>query len=108
MSEQLPARTLAQIVDIQREQIDGLKRYIAEIERGKTEALDLAAGLEARIAELEADNQRLRGQSLLRKVGEPLPEGCYCAPGKCAAPRPNWCRDFNKRDALLGGGENGI
>jgi len=61
--------------------------------------------LRDRIAGLEAENRRLRGQSLLRKVGEPLPEGCYCAPGKCAAPRPNWCRDFNKRDALLGGGE---
>jgi len=60
-----------------------------------------------RIAELEAEIAKLRGQSLLRKVGEPLPEGCYCAPGKCAAPKPSWCRDFNKRDALLGGGENG-
>ena len=62
-------------------------------------------GITARIMELEAEIAKLRGQSLLRKVGEPLPAGCYCAPGKCAAPRPNWCRDFNKRDALLGGGE---
>lgn len=57
-----------------------------------------------RIAELEAENARLRGQSLLRKVGEPLLDGCYCTPGKCAAPKPSWCRDLNKRDALLGVG----
>ena len=62
-------------------------------------------GITARIMELEAEIAKLRGQSLLRKVGEPLLEGCYCAPGKCAAPKPSWCRDFNKRDALLGGGE---
>ncbi len=60
--------------------------------------------LEDRIAELEAENARLRGQSLLRKVGEPLLDGCYCTPGKCAAPKPSWCRDLNKRDALLGVG----
>ncbi len=38
--------------------------------------------------------------SLLRKSNEPLPKGCYCAPGKCAAPKPEWCRDAAKRDAL--------
>jgi len=58
-----------------------------------------------RIAELEAENARIRKSSLLRKANEPLLDGCYCTPGKCAAPRPNWCRDFNKRDALLGGGD---
>mgnify|MGYP003529974128 CR=1 FL=1 len=57
------------------------------------------------IAELELENAKLRvGQSLLRKLGEPLPAGCYCASGKCAAPKPSWCRDINKRDALLGVG----
>ena len=39
------------------------------------------------------------GKSLLHKVSDPLPTGCYCQPGRCMAPRPNWCRDAAKRDA---------
>lgn len=35
--------------------------------------------------------------SLLRKPNEPLPVGCYCAPGRCMAPkvmgRQTPCRD---------------
>lgn len=27
-----------------------------------------------------------------------LPNGCYCPPGKCEAPKPEWCRDHDKRD----------
>jgi len=41
--------------------------------------------------------QAVIGKSLLRKVDEPLPKGCYCKPGKCAAPvimgRQTPCRD---------------
>jgi hypothetical protein len=29
----------------------------------------------------------------------PLTPGCYCKPGKCSAPKPEWCRDTVKRDA---------
>jgi hypothetical protein len=36
---------------------------------------------------------------LLRHPSEPLPRGCYCNPGKCAAPKPEWCRDHTKRDS---------
>jgi hypothetical protein len=49
------------------------------------------------------------GRSLLRpaiSVANPLPPGCYCEPGKCAAPRimgrQTPCRDPLKRDALQG------
>lgn len=35
----------------------------------------------------------------LLKSPRPLPAGCYCNPGKCMAPRPEWCRDEAKRDA---------
>lgn len=43
-------------------------------------------------------------QSLLRKpisASNPLPPGCYCQPGRCAAPQPNWCRDHAKRDGAV-------
>lgn len=39
-------------------------------------------------------------QNLLRNAKDPLPEGCYCTPGKCAAPiimgRQMPCRDLAK------------
>lgn len=87
------------------EQITDLQARIAELTEELSQSMDdhTDTGRALRLAREE--NQRLRAQSLLRKVGEPLPEGCYCTPGKCAAPKPNWCRDFNKRDALLGGVE---
>lgn len=28
----------------------------------------------------------------------PLTPGCYCEPGRCCAPKPEWCRDAVKRD----------
>jgi len=38
--------------------------------------------------------------SLLRKAGDPLPDGCYCKPGQCMAPtimgRQFPCRDPQK------------
>jgi hypothetical protein len=46
-----------------------------------------------------ADNDDYR-KSLLRNANEPLPDGCYCKPGKCAAPvimgRQTPCRDPQK------------
>jgi len=42
------------------------------------------------------------GKSLLKpaiSTSNPLPPGCYCKAGQCAAPRPEWCRDASKRDA---------
>lgn len=48
--------------------------------------------------ELSTLRESMRAGSLLRKVGEPLPKGCYCTLGKCTAPRPEWCRDSEKRD----------
>lgn len=42
-------------------------------------------------------------KSLLRKPSEPLPEGCYCEPGKCMAPKIMGvqmpCRDPKKAAA---------
>lgn len=51
-------------------------------------------------------------KSLLRapiSAANPLPPGCYCKPGECGAPKPNWCRDAAKRDfkAAQGGKEQG-
>lgn len=43
-------------------------------------------------------------QSLLRapiSATNPLPPGCYCKPGQCGAPKPNWCRDHAKRDSAI-------
>ena len=41
---------------------------------------------------LELARRYLRGERR-------LPKGCYCT-SRCWAPRPEWCRDFQKRDAL--------
>lgn len=50
------------------------------------------------------------GASLLRKPG-PLPDGCYCKPGQCAAPvvmgRQTACRDPQKAAAQLAPAEGG-
>lgn len=54
---------------------------------------------DARIATLEAENKMLQAsKSLLRSSGK-IPDGCYCKPGKCSAPKPEWCRDPQKRAA---------
>lgn len=54
------------------------------------------------------------GESLLRpaiSATNPLPPGCYCKPGECAAPRimgrQTPCRDPQKRDAARLPGTNG-
>lgn len=47
------------------------------------------------------DNKVSLGKSLLRSAiskASDLPAGCYCKPGQCGAPRPEWCRDAAKRD----------
>lgn len=39
-----------------------------------------------RIAALQAENERLKSQSLLRSATTQTINGCYCKPGQCMAP----------------------
>lgn len=48
--------------------------------------------------------ERMVDNRLLRPVNEPLAPGCYCKPGRCMAPRPEWCRDAEKRDTVADAG----
>jgi hypothetical protein len=71
------------------------------------------AALKTRVGELEGELDACRfvcldtppervfppQESLLHKATDPLPEGCYCKPGRCSAPKPSWCRDPVKRTA---------
>ncbi len=86
------------------EYVAALQAENAEL-KTKYEVLKAATSIhtaQRRIRELEAElstlRESMRAGSLLRKVGEPLPKGCYCTPGRCAAPKSEWCRDSAKRD----------
>lgn len=62
---------------------------------------------EARVKELESTSTARMGKSLLRpaiSADNPLSPGCYCEPGKCAAPkimgRQTPCRDPEKASGI--------
>lgn len=62
---------------------------------------------EARVKELESTSTARMGKSLLRpaiSADNPLSPGCYCEPGKCAAPkimgRQTPCRDPEKSSGI--------
>jgi hypothetical protein len=104
------------------EEISRLNEYIAEMVRmaavkhrpAYDEQQTVIMGLQEEIATLQSDLAAAReeiarareavtiGASLLRKPSDVLPEGCYCKPGKCGAPKPEWCRDPAKRAAHKG------
>lgn len=49
--------------------------------------------------------QPVRESVSLLKKSNTLPDGCYCQPGKCAAPKAAWCRDTKKRDSIESGAQ---
>jgi len=74
---------------------DWLEKHADKCDRDGHKAIPIPANyrLAARLL------REATARSTLSETKPTLPNGCYCEPGKCMAPKPAWCRDAQKRES---------